>query len=143
MGEEVDAGDLDLLAALGGVEDEVAAVGGPGDFGAGFAVGEEADGSGGAAGDGDDGDVAEGAAVVFGVGDPLAVAGEGEGGADESAGDEDFVFDGSVGFGRKGEEVEFFVVADEGDGFAVGRPGGGGIVGAGLVRTRGAEGLKS
>ncbi len=124
VGEEVDASDLDLLGALRGFKEDELAVGRPGDGAAGFAVGEEGDGLGRAAGGGNDAEVAEAAWVGEGEGDPLVIGRPGEGGAVELAMSEDLVGDGSGGGGGDGDEMEVVVILGVGDGLAVGGPDG-------------------
>ena len=142
-GDEVDAGDGAAFGALGGAEEEVSAVGAPGD-GVAVAVGEEAEWlfvvrAGGAVG-WDDGDVAETAGFAGEIGQPLAVGRPGEGVRTvltEQRGEvtELFCDEGGVGFGVRLEDMDFAAIAEVGQAGSVGRPGG-----AGVLQRAGGEG---
>src|SRR5262249_11258134 len=134
LGEKLDAGELVVLGALAGAEEDEAAGGAPGE-GVAARVGEEGDLSGfAAAAGGDDLDVLETFRADAGIGDPVAGGGEGEGGglAVEGGAFEHLVGDeGPLLLGDEVEEADFLVVVLVGEGVAVGGEARAGVVVAG------------
>ena len=137
VGDEIDACQLGIFAALRGVKEDVFAVGRPGDAGRGFAVGEKGEGARVRSAGGRHGvQIAEAVGPGGHEDDPVRIRRPGGDAVVDLAMGEDAVLE-----PVESEDVQFLAIADEGEAFAVGRPGWIGVevgaLGEGTLGVRG------